>query len=260
MSGSQEKHPTIVSQADMTTASAPELNYIQANGLRFAYFEEGSGPLVLLLHGFPDTAHTWDQVRPALAAAGFRAVSPFTRGYAPTEVPREEAFDADTLGRDALALIEALGEKQAFLVGHWGASASFSAAGLMPNRIRKLITLALPHPLSLSFMPILFWPFVMWGSRHYFWLSRRGAADRIRARHMAYLDKLVQRWSPAWKVPSGGTDAVKKCRLTHRAVWRRHWATTAQRMAWAPPGAAAQGLGSCGGLLRDRRPRSARSV
>jgi|GEM_PF-3747368 len=92
----------------MKTCAAPELKYVQANGLRFAYFEEGTGPLVLLLHGFPDTAHAWDQVRPALAAAGFRAVSPFTRGYAPTEVPRDEAFDADTLGRDALALIEAL--------------------------------------------------------------------------------------------------------------------------------------------------------
>jgi pimeloyl-ACP methyl ester carboxylesterase len=195
----------------MTAVSAPELKYIQANGLRFAYFEEGSGPLVLLLHGFPDTAHSWDQVRPALAAAGFRAVSPFTRGYAPTEVPREEAFDADTLGRDALALIEALGEKQAVLVGHdWGASASFSAAGLMPNRIRKLVTLGIPHPLSLTFMPFIFWPFVMWGSRHYFWLSRRGTADWVKAVHMAYLDKLVQRFSPAWKIPPGETDAVKK--------------------------------------------------
>ena len=51
---------------------------IAANGLRFAYFEEGSGPLALLLHGFPDTPHTWDEVRPALAASGFRVVTPFT--------------------------------------------------------------------------------------------------------------------------------------------------------------------------------------
>src|SRR5262249_44833733 len=105
-------------------------------------FEEGRGPLVLLLHGFPDTAHTWDAVRPALAGAGFRA---FMRGYAPTEIPDREAYDADTLGRDALALIEALGEEKAFLVGHdWGATAAFSAAGLAPERLRMLITVAIP--------------------------------------------------------------------------------------------------------------------
>jgi pimeloyl-ACP methyl ester carboxylesterase len=187
------------------------LKYIEANGLRFAYFEEGTGPLVLLLHGFPDTAHTWDKVRPALAAAGFRAVSPFMRGYAPTEVPRVEAFDADTLGRDALALIEALGENQAVLVGHdWGASASFSAAGLMPNRILKLITIGFPHPLSLTTMPFYFWPFVLWGCRHFFWLSRQRAVESVKAGDFAYLDKLVQRFSPAWNVPPGETDAVKK--------------------------------------------------
>ena len=53
---------------------------VRANGLRFAHLEEGSGPLVVLVHGFPDSAHTWDLVRPALARAGWRAVSPFTRG------------------------------------------------------------------------------------------------------------------------------------------------------------------------------------
>src|SRR4051812_47609508 len=108
-----------------------ELQYVHANGLRFAYFEEGHGPLVLMVHGFPDTPHTWDHARPALAAAGFRVVTPFTRGYAPTEIPAREAFDADTLARDLLALIPALGAETAYVVGHdWGAGASYSAAAL----------------------------------------------------------------------------------------------------------------------------------
>ena len=59
------------------------IQFVDANGLRFGYLEEGSGPLVLLLHGFPDTAHTWDELRPRIAAKGYRAVSPFLRGYAP---------------------------------------------------------------------------------------------------------------------------------------------------------------------------------
>ena len=59
---------------------------VNANGVKFAYLEQGEGPLVLLLHGFPDTAHTWDEVRPALAEADYRAVTPFMRGYARTQL------------------------------------------------------------------------------------------------------------------------------------------------------------------------------
>jgi pimeloyl-ACP methyl ester carboxylesterase len=191
--------------------SAP-LKFVHANGLRFAYFEEGSGPLILLLHGFPDTAHTWDFVRPALAKAGFRAVSPFMRGYSPTEIPGDEAFDADTLGKDVLAIIEALGESQALLVGHdWGAHAAFSATGLMPERVRVLVTLDAPHPLSLTYMPFFLWPFVWWGHRHYRSLSRRDAATRIRSGNMLHLDELVQRWSPRWVVPASETAPAKQC-------------------------------------------------
>ncbi len=179
---------------------------VQANGLRFTCVEEGKGPLVLLLHGFPDTPQTWDHARPALAGAGFRAVSPFTRGYAPTEIPAHEAYDSETLGRDALALIEALGEESAIVVGHdWGASAAFAAAALGPRRVTKLITLAIPHPAS-----ILPTPRMLWMVRHFVTLSRPGAAARLRAEHLAYIDELVRRWSPGWSVPVGETDAVKK--------------------------------------------------
>jgi pimeloyl-ACP methyl ester carboxylesterase len=179
---------------------------VTANGLRFTYLEEGTGPLVLLLHGFPDTPRTWEHARPALAGAGFRAVSPFMRGYAPTEIPRDGAYDSETLGRDALALIEALGERDAFVVGHdWGASAAYCAVGLEPSRVRGLVTVAIPHPAS-----ILPTPATLWKVRHFFTLSRSGAAARIRAGNFAHIDELVQRWSPAWKVPPGETDAVKK--------------------------------------------------
>src|SRR5215207_7384111 len=80
-----------------------DVRFIEANGLRFGYLEFGQGPLVLLVHGFPDTAYSWDATRRALATAGFRAVAVFTRGYAPTAVPEQEAYDSDTLGRDLIA-------------------------------------------------------------------------------------------------------------------------------------------------------------
>src|ERR1700691_3187241 len=90
-----------------------EPRFVQANGLRFAYLEQGRGPLVILVHGFPDTAHTWDRALPALAEAGCRAVAPFTRGYHQTEIPADGAYDSATLGKDVLALIDALAEPDA---------------------------------------------------------------------------------------------------------------------------------------------------
>src|SRR4051812_7152987 len=81
---------------------------VEANGVRFGYLEQGTGPLVLLVHGFPDTAHSWSHAMPLIAAAGYRAVAPFTRGYFPTAVPADDKYDGDTLGKDLLALIDAL--------------------------------------------------------------------------------------------------------------------------------------------------------
>jgi pimeloyl-ACP methyl ester carboxylesterase len=179
--------------------------FVSANGVRFATFESGTGPLVLLVHGFPDTAHTWDRVRPALAGAGFRAVAIFTRGYAPTSIPADGKYDADTLGRDLLALIDALGEKSAVVVGHdWGASAAYSAASLEPSRVRKLVTVGIPHPASVVPTPRL-----LWTVRHFFRFQLGDAEAMVRANDFAHVDELVKRWSPAWTVPPGETDAVK---------------------------------------------------
>jgi pimeloyl-ACP methyl ester carboxylesterase len=179
-----------------SSSREPALNqkFIEANGLRFAYLEEGRGPLVLLLHGFPDTPHTWDLVRPALAKQGWRAVSPFMRGYVPSEIPTVEAFDSDTLGRDVLALIEALGESRAVVIGHdWGADAAYAAAILGPDHVRQLVTLAIPHPASLRPTPRM-----LWAGRHFFSLRRSNAAAMVRRNNFAHIDELVRRWSPTW--------------------------------------------------------------
>lgn len=186
--------------------TADPLRYVDANGLRFAYLEQGEGPLVLALHGFPDTPKTWDAVRPALAADGYRVVTPFMRGYHPTAVPEAEDYGMDTLGADALALVEALGEAEAILLGHdWGASATFSAAGLDPSKVRAMITMAAPHPARLRPTPGL-----MWALRHVFTLKLPGAVERTRKNDFATLDMLVRRWSPAWDVPEDETRAVKE--------------------------------------------------
>jgi pimeloyl-ACP methyl ester carboxylesterase len=186
----------------------PELKHARANGLEFAYFEEGDGPLVLIAHGFPDTAHTWDVVRPALASAGYRAVTPFMRGYHPSEVPKHEDFHSDTLGRDLLALADKLKreDEKAIFIGHdWGASAVYSAAGIAPETMRLMITLAIPHPAAM--LPT---PRVLWSVRHFWTLSRRNAAAMVRADDFAFVDELWRRWSPAWVVPPEETRDVKE--------------------------------------------------
>lgn len=182
-----------------------DIRFVTANGVRFGYLEAGKGPLVLLVHGFPDSAHSWDRVLPALAEAGFRAVAIFTRGYAPTSIPADGKYDSDTLGRDLLALIPALGEEEAVVVGHdWGASAAYSAAFLDPARVRKLVTVAIPHPAAARPTPRL-----LWTVRHFFRFQLKDAGAMVRRNGFAHLDELVKRWSPVWDVPAGETDAVK---------------------------------------------------
>src|SRR4028118_1566206 len=82
-----------------------ETGHVQANGLRFHYLEMGEGPLALCLHGFPDSPYTYRYLLPELAEAGYRAVSPFNRGFAPTEVPADRHHvHTSTMVADAVAL------------------------------------------------------------------------------------------------------------------------------------------------------------
>jgi pimeloyl-ACP methyl ester carboxylesterase len=120
---------------------------VDANGVTFHYLELGQGPLVLCLHGFPDSAHTYGELLPALAAAGFRAVAPFMRGYAPTSPAPDGRYQSVLLAQDAVALIDALGAERAFLVGHdWGATATYGAAALAPDRVERIVTIGAAHP------------------------------------------------------------------------------------------------------------------
>ena len=119
---------------------------VAANGLEFGLLEAGTGPLALCLHGFPDSAHTWRHLLPALAEAGFHAVAPFQRGYAPTAVPDDACYSIGALVADAVALHRVLGgDGQAVLIGHdWGAEAAYGAASFAPDRWRRVVTLGIP--------------------------------------------------------------------------------------------------------------------
>ncbi len=183
---------------------ADAIHFVDTNGLRFAYLEDGSGPLVLMLHGFPDTAHSWDDLRPRIAAKGYRAVSPFMRGYHPTAVPDRDA-DQETLARDALALIEALGADDAVIIGHdWGASAAYGAAGLGRERVKKLVAIGIPHPATLKPSPKK-----LWGVRHFAVYKLPGAPKRFARNDFAALPAICRRWSPDWNPEPEEFEAVR---------------------------------------------------
>lgn len=130
-----------------------EIAAITANDVTFGYLSAGpaDGPLALCLHGFPDSAYTWRHLLPALGAAGFRAVAPFMRGYAPTGIPADGAYQTGALAADANALHAALGGGgDAVLIGHdWGAAATYGATAAAPERWRRAVVMALPPPPAL---------------------------------------------------------------------------------------------------------------
>ncbi|MFG2910088.1 alpha/beta fold hydrolase [Kitasatospora sp. NPDC048286] len=121
---------------------------VEVNGLRLHLAEQGEGPLVLLLHGFPECWYSWRHQFAALAEAGYRVVAPDQRGYGRSDRP--EAVDAYTilhLVGDVTGLIRELGADQAVVVGHdWGSLVAWSAATLRPDLIRGVAGLSILPP------------------------------------------------------------------------------------------------------------------
>ena len=124
----------------------------EVNGVSLHYVEAGTGPLVLLLHGFPDFWYSWHYQIPVLAEAGFRVVAPDLRGYNTSSKPEGiGSYRIDTLVADVAELINELGEAEAHLVGHdWGGVIAWYAAMLHPHRISKLAVLNAPHPVAFA--------------------------------------------------------------------------------------------------------------
>jgi pimeloyl-ACP methyl ester carboxylesterase len=123
---------------------------VSANGIRLHVAELGAGPLVLLLHGFPEFWWSWRHQLPALAAAGRRAVAVDLRGYGDSDKP-PRGYDLWTLSGDVAGLVRALGERQADLVGHdWGGILSWCTAALHPRVVRSVTVLAAAHPRAMG--------------------------------------------------------------------------------------------------------------
>jgi pimeloyl-ACP methyl ester carboxylesterase len=183
---------------------------ISTKSLEFAALEAGpaDGPLALCLHGFPDSAQTWRFLLPRLGAAGYRAVAPWMRGYAPTAIPADGRYQTAALSHDALALMDALGRENAVVIGHdWGALAAHGAAILAPARVRRLVTLAVPHrgagiALSTSYAQ-------QKRSWYMFFFQTPLADAAVSAGDYAFIDRLWHDWSPGYTPERADLEGVK---------------------------------------------------
>ncbi|MFO0748324.1 MAG: alpha/beta hydrolase [Myxococcota bacterium] len=193
----------------MTNARPLEL---ASNGMRFPALEAGpaDGPVVLCLHGFPDTWHGWFEGGDAsfgarLAAAGFRVVAPAMRGVTPLTLPTDGDYSPFALAKDAIGHAEALGGR-VHVVGHdWGALTAYMAAAQAPERFARMVTLGIPHPLALKPTPAL-----LWHARHFVTFQFAARAARwLRKDDFSGVAKLYRRWSPTWRFPASALDDVK---------------------------------------------------
>ncbi len=187
-------------------ARAEELKYVDANGITFAYLEEGEGPLVLLFHGYPETARSWAAVQSQIAAAGFRVVAPFTRGYPPTSASETSDYSVRALGEDALALIDALGEERAVLIGHdWGASTVYEAATADPSKVVKLVALSVPHARAVADDPSIFLD-----APHFLYYQLPFIRTWVAMNDFSHIEGIYQAWAPTFDVPESELADIKQ--------------------------------------------------
>jgi pimeloyl-ACP methyl ester carboxylesterase len=166
---------------DADDAGAFTHRFAEVNGIRMHYVEQGQGPLVLLLHGFPYLWYMWRRQIPALAAAGFRVVAPDLRGFGQTDRPDEvEAYDMSQSVGDIVGLMKALGETSAVVVGHdLGAWVAQTAALLRPGLFRAAVMISTPVPPRGKVKPTVGLRAMVKGRVfHHLYFQERGKPDR----------------------------------------------------------------------------------
>jgi pimeloyl-ACP methyl ester carboxylesterase len=127
--------------------ATPEFSLVNTNGIRLRVAQAGSGPLIVLVHGWPESWYSWRHQIAALAAAGHRVAAVDVRGYGGSDKPQSvEAYSIKEMCADIAGLIDELGEKQAILIGHdWGAPIVWNTALFFPDRVRAVAGLSVPH-------------------------------------------------------------------------------------------------------------------
>jgi len=189
---------------------------VSANGVRLHAAEAGEGPLVLLLHGFPQFWWTWRHQLTGLAAAGLRVVAPDLRGYGASDKP-PRGYDLPTAAADAAAVIRALGEQEAVVVGSdWGGLVAWTMAALHPRSVRRLVVVSAAHPRRLRAAVSDA------RQRRALAYALRFQLPRLPERQLTRADddpiaELLRRWAgPSWVQTADFADAVDRYRSASR--------------------------------------------
>ena len=192
----------------MAVTDTEQLSF-EHEALTFSAQAMGDGPIVLCLHGFPDNARSFRHQLPALAEAGYRAISLTLRGYEPGAIPADGDYTMETIATDILAVIESLDTGPVHLIGHdWGAAVAYVATSAAPERFKSLTVMAVPHAgrfaregLRIPKQLRLSW---YMGFFNIPWLS-----DWVVQRQdYAFIRKLWRDWSPGWQPEPGVLDSV----------------------------------------------------
>ncbi len=192
----------------MAVTDTEQLSF-EHEALTFSAQAMGDGPIVLCLHGFPDNAGSFRHQLPALAEAGYRAISLTLRGYEPGAIAADGDYTMETIATDILAVIESLDTGPVHLIGHdWGAAVAYVATSAAPERFKSLTVMAVPHAgrfaregLRIPKQLRLSW---YMGVFNIPWLS-----DWVVQRQdYAFIRKLWRDWSPGWQPEPGVLDSV----------------------------------------------------
>ena len=167
-----------------------------------AYYWDGSGPLVVCLHGFPDTVNTFHLMVPALVNAGYRVLVPVMPGYETGSVDPYSRYFVTDLAQDVVAWIDRMGEDSAHIIGHdWGAVTAWLAIAMFPHRFFSMTSIAIP-PLKRLGDALLRCPSQLLKSWYIGFFQVPVLPERVMmSRDGAFVRMLWRRWSPGWQVP-----------------------------------------------------------
>ncbi|MGO9013644.1 MAG: alpha/beta fold hydrolase [Dissulfurispiraceae bacterium] len=183
---------------------------VEANGTTIHALEEGKGPLIIALHGFPDLPISYRHQIPVLAVNGYRVVAPYMRGYFPGFAEPDGPYEVAVLVQDVLALIEQLTERPAILIGHdWGAIVARSAAILAPDKILKIVCMSVPTAGNFR-RALVSNPRQQRRSWYMFFFQLPIAEMAIAHNDFEFIDRLWQEWSPGWLYPKPVMNEIKE--------------------------------------------------
>jgi pimeloyl-ACP methyl ester carboxylesterase len=210
-----------------------EHRFVAANGARFHVAEQGEGPLVLLLHGFPQFWWAWRHQLSALADAGYRACALDLRGYGASDKP-PRGYDTRTSATDVASVLRSLGGSRAAVVGHgWGGWIAWAMPTLQPTVTRAVASVSMPHPLVFR-KASLTQPAQLKASGYLAGLQRPFVPERQMTVNGGYVQRLLREWaSPEgiWPSPQEATlyaEAMALPFVAHSAAEYYRWVVRSQ--------------------------------